>query len=93
MKIEGILEIDLSLLTFSQKKKLTLVSSLNTNPDIVLFDEPAQSLNNQDMDDVVEYIKFLLEKEKTVICSTHSEMFISKLDSINYNVVNLDKLN
>ena len=92
MKIDDILEIDLSLLTFSQKKKLTLVSSLNTNPDIVLFDEPTQSLNDQEMDDVVEFIKFLLDEMKTIICSTHSETFISKLDSIDYNIVNLDKL-
>ena len=92
LKIDDILEIDLSLLTFSQKKKLTLVSSLNTNPDIVLFDEPTQSLNDQEMDDVVEFIKFLLDEMKTIICSTHSETFISKLDSIDYNIVNLDKL-
>ena len=59
-------------LSRGMKQKLSIISSLIHDPDIILMDEPLASLDPSAAKMVKDFIKYLSrEKEKTIIISSH----------------------
>ena len=87
LELQNYMDSDLSEVGINIKKKLTILSTLSRNPDVILLDEPTQSLTISDMHQVFKLINHLLKMGKTIICVTHLSHFISMFNNITYNVV------
>lgn len=71
--------------TFSRgmKQKVALAISIIHDPDILLLDEPSTGLDIEAADDVINFIKYLKNQNKTILIATHNLFEISDLsDSI-----------
>lgn len=79
--------------TFSRgmKQKIALVISIIHDPDILLLDEPSTGLDIEAANDVINFIKYLKEKKKTILIATHNIFEISDL-SDNIAFINHGKI-
>ncbi|WDV47115.1 ABC transporter ATP-binding protein [Clostridiaceae bacterium M8S5] len=66
-------------LSTGMKQKLSIAVSLIHDPDVVIFDEPTIGLDIITARAVLDYLKLLREKGKTVIISTHIMTLANKL--------------
>lgn len=58
-------------LSDGQKKKVAIASSLATDPDVILLDEPTNGLDPRTQVWLIELLHDLLHKGKTIISATH----------------------
>lgn len=79
--------------TFSRgmKQKTALVISIIHDPDILLLDEPSTGLDIEAANDVINFMKYLKEKNKTILIATHNIFEISDL-SDNIAFINHGKI-
>ncbi|MBP3938200.1 MAG: ATP-binding cassette domain-containing protein [Clostridia bacterium] len=71
--------------TFSRgmRQKIALAISILHDPNVLLLDEPSTGLDLEATNDVVDFIRFLKTKNKTILIATHNIFEISDLsDSI-----------
>lgn len=71
--------------TFSRgmKQKIALVISIIHDPDILLLDEPSTGMDLEASNDIIDFVKYLKTKNKTILIATHNIFEISDLsDSI-----------
>lgn len=61
------------------KQKIALTVSVIHDPDIILLDEPSTGLDVEAVDDVIRFLKYLKEKNKTIFIATHNVFEISDL--------------
>lgn len=65
------------------RQKIAFANCLISNPDLLLLDEPSTGLDLETANDVIEFIKFLKSKNKSILVATHNIFEISDLsDSI-----------
>ncbi len=62
-------------LSFGEKKRAALASVLSMNPDILLLDEPTGGLDPKSSSDLVETVRELKRRKKTVLAATHDLHF------------------
>jgi len=65
-------------LAYGQKRALELATTLATNPDVLLLDEPTQGMGHEDMDGVVNLIR-KAAKSRTVVMVEHNMRVVSGL--------------
>lgn len=67
--------------TFSRgmRQKIGLAISIVQNPDILLLDEPSTGLDIEACNDVIKFIKYLKQQNKTILIATHNIFEISDL--------------
>lgn len=70
-------------LSRAQKKRLALLLMCITNPSILFLDEPTQYQDQNGVDFIIAIIFNLINNGTAIICATHDERLISKLDSFN----------
>lgn len=61
------------------KQKVAFAISIIHNPDILLLDEPSTGLDLEATNDVINFIKYLKNQEKTILIATHNIFEISDL--------------
>ncbi len=61
------------------KQKLSIARALIHNPDVIIFDEPTNGLDIIATKTVVDFLKDMREKGKTVVISTHILDVVEKL--------------
>ena len=61
------------------RQKIGLLISIIHDPDIVLMDEPSTGLDLEATNDVIEFIKFLKARNRTILIATHNIFEISDL--------------
>lgn len=59
-------------LSYGQRKLLTFILSLMSNPDLILLDEPAAAVNLTMINHIKEYIKALNNQGKTIFLIEHN---------------------
>ena len=70
-----------SNLSGGQKSILHLLRlDLNDNAKIIILDEVTSALDNQSRDNIIEYIKYLKSKEKTILIISHDTFLESIYD-------------
>lgn len=67
------------LLSFGWQKMLSFVCCLCLNPDIFILDEPELGLDPTHRNVIVEMIRYVASRSKTVIMSCHDPKFMQKL--------------
>ena len=67
-----------SELSGGQKQRVAIVRTLIMNPEIILFDEPTSALDPEMVNDVLDLIKKLVEKNITIIIVSHEMSFIKE---------------
>jgi polar amino acid transport system ATP-binding protein len=66
-------------LSGGQKQRAALARSLMMKPDLLLCDEPTSGLDVATIDDVVELLKSVCNKEMTMVIASHDLDFLSKI--------------
>lgn len=66
-------------LSRGMRQKIALTISIIHNPGILLLDEPSTGLDLEAANDVINFLKFLKQKEKTILIATHNIYEISDL--------------
>ena len=66
-------------LSTGMKQKVSIVVSLLHNPEVIIFDEPTNGLDIVMVKKVLDYLKILKERGKTIIISTHELAQAEKL--------------
>ena len=72
-------EVKIGELSTGMKQKTSLAVSLCHDPDIIIFDEPTNSLDVLTSKIVTDFLLELKEKGKTIIVSTHIFSLIEKI--------------
>jgi sodium transport system ATP-binding protein len=72
-------EVKVANLSTGMKQKLSLVTSLVHNPDIIIFDEPTNGLDVLTARTVTDYLQELRDEGKTIILSTHIFSLVERL--------------
>ena len=67
-----------SELSGGQKQRVAIIRTLIMNPEIILFDEPTSALDPEMVNDVLDLIKKLVEKNITIIIVSHEMSFIKE---------------
>ncbi len=65
-------------LSGGQKQRVAIVRSLIMNPKIILFDEPTSALDPEMVNEVVELMKKIKEKDITIVVVSHDINFLKK---------------
>ena len=63
------------LLSYGQKKRVTIASVLAMNPRIIIFDEPTAGLDSAHATEIIVLLEKLHKAGKTIIISTHDMNF------------------
>ncbi len=64
---------DISALAYGQRKQLEIVRAMLAHPRIMLVDEPAAGLNNKEIDDIMELLRFAAQERNIgVLLIEHS---------------------
>lgn len=67
------LDDDISSLAYGQQKQLEIVRAMLAHPRVMLVDEPAAGLNNKEIDDVMELLRYAANERKIgVLLIEHS---------------------
>jgi ABC-type multidrug transport system fused ATPase/permease subunit len=69
-------------LSGGQKQRVAISRIIDLEKDIFIFDEPTSSLDDISGDVIVNLVKFLKEKHKTIMLISHSSKFDSLADQI-----------
>ena len=69
-------------LSGGQKQRTAISRIIDLEKDIFIFDEPTSSLDDVSGDVIVNLVKFLKEKHKTIMLISHSSKFDSLADQI-----------
>lgn len=72
-------EVKIGDLSTGMKQKVSIVTSLVHNPDIIIFDEPTNGLDVITAKLVTDYLEELKHQGKTIIISTHIMSLVEKL--------------
>jgi cobalt/nickel transport system ATP-binding protein len=71
LDIEKLKDRPAHLLSYGQKKRVTIASVLAMNPEIIIFDEPTSGLDPAHAAEIIALLNKLHEQGKTIILSTH----------------------
>jgi cobalt/nickel transport system ATP-binding protein len=71
LRIEDLRDRAPHTLSDGQKKKVAIASSLATDPDVLLLDEPTNGLDPRTQVWLIELLRGLHQKGKTIISATH----------------------
>ncbi len=69
--IENLRERPAHLLSYGQKKRVTIASVLSMNPKVIIFDEPTAGLDPAHASEIIVLLDKLHQAGKTIIISTH----------------------
>ncbi len=70
-----------SNLSGGEKQRVCIARALANDPKYILADEPTGSLDSQNGEIVLEYLKYLNSLGKTIVFITHNEEFANKYSS------------
>ena len=65
-----------------EKKKMSLIRNLKDDKEIYIFDEPTNDLDAQSIDNFIEIIKELCNKDKMIIIISHDKKILQVSDNI-----------
>ena len=82
--LEHILNVQVKDLSGGELQLLSLIRSMISNPRIIMYDEPTNNLDVQNIDLVTKIIKNIYDQGLTLIMVSHSNILES---SINYNQI------
>jgi cobalt/nickel transport system ATP-binding protein len=71
LDIEKLKDRPAHLLSYGQKKRVTIASILAMDPQIIIFDEPTSGLDPAHASEIISLLDSLHEQGKTIIISTH----------------------
>lgn len=77
-------EVRCDSLAYGQQKKIEIVRAMASNPAMLLFDEPAAGLNNQESDELCDFIRKLVDKGYTVLLIEHDMSLVMKISDYIY---------
>lgn len=70
-----------NILSGGEKQRISFIRCLLKNPQIMLLDEPTSSLDDENENLIIDYLKNIRDK-KIIILSTHKQYLKKKLDQI-----------
>lgn len=83
-----------SSLSYGHQRRLEIARALATGAEILLLDEPAAGMNEQETDELLQIIRRIKELKKTVILIDHDMKFVmnicERLYVLNYGVLIAD---
>lgn len=71
-------------LAYGQQKKIEIVRAMASNPSLLLFDEPAAGLNNQESAELSDFIRSLVPRGFTVLLIEHDMSLVMKISDYIY---------
>jgi ABC-2 type transport system ATP-binding protein len=71
LKLNPYLKQEAGILSYGTLKRLDIACSLLHKPDIILLDEPFESLDDYSKNQVIELLRELQDMGKTIILATH----------------------
>lgn len=82
LKINQLKNRNISTLSGGQLQKVLLARALNTNPNVIVLDEPTASIDKKSKEEIYNFLDEL-KKEKTIIIVSHEVLeIIQRVDKI-----------
>ncbi|HBS48275.1 TPA: hypothetical protein DEO28_04285 [Candidatus Dependentiae bacterium] len=78
LKIEELARMNYSELSEIQKQKICIARALNSNPKVLILDEPFSSLTQDEIKELILWLKNLSKKVITLVISHHSTEIITE---------------
>ena len=71
-------------LPYGQQKKIEIVRAMSSSPQLLLFDEPAAGLNDQETAELSEFIQSLIPRGYTVLLIEHDMNLVMQISDYVY---------
>lgn len=81
LEIEDLRDRPSYMLSGGEKKRVAIASVLTVNPEVVLFDEPANGLDPRTQCFLIELMLALSEAGKTIVIATHDLSLVAELET------------
>lgn len=88
--IEKLLQENVSVLSGGERQRAAFLKLLFLPSQLVLIDEPTNNLDKENIDIILDSIRLLKEKGKTIIIVSHSEV-ITSISDHTYHMENLNE--
>lgn len=82
LKIANLKNVKVRELSGGQKQRVAIARAMVNDPDIILADEPTSALDSTTATEIVDILKNLKKKGKTIIVVTHDINVAQKMDRI-----------
>lgn len=82
LNIYEILNENVELLSLGEKQRVNIARAFIKNPSVILADEPTASLDNENKNLFVDYIKKMQEQQTTILIITHDTRIMDLCDNL-----------
>lgn len=82
LKISHLKNVKVRELSGGQKQRVAIARAMVNDPDIILADEPTSALDSTTATEIIDVLKNLQKKGKTIIVVTHDINVAQKMDRI-----------
>jgi ABC-type polar amino acid transport system ATPase subunit len=79
--VESCRNLKQNSLSGGQRQRVCIIRSLITNPEVIIFDEPTSALDRKSVDNFLDIMRKIINKNRTIIIISHDKYVIENLST------------